>query len=49
MQVCIVYIVKEVASFWWLGQLMGMACKRYVLKLQTSRMTQKNVKLILIV
>ena len=26
-QVCIVYVVKEVVSFRWLGQLMGMACK----------------------
>ena len=27
-QVCIVYVVKEVASFRWIGQLMGVADKR---------------------
>ena len=28
MQVCIVYVVKEVASFWGLRQLMGVALTR---------------------
>ena len=28
MQVCVVYVVKEVASFQGLGQLIGVACNR---------------------
>ena len=27
-RVCVVYVIKEVVSFWWLSQLMGVACKR---------------------
>ena len=38
MRVCVVYVVnKKVASFWGLGQLMGVAHKECALKLQTSR------------
>ena len=33
MQVCIVYVVKEVASFWGLGQLMVRCVIERVLKL----------------
>ena len=39
MQVCVVYIVEEVASFWELGKLMSVAHNRtHSPALQTSRM-----------
>ena len=35
-QLCVVYVVKEVASFQGLGQLMGVVHKELALKLQST-------------
>ena len=35
-RLCVIYVVKEVTSFWGLGQLMGMACKRKLCRLRRN-------------
>ena len=49
-QVCAVYIVKEIASFWGLWQLMGMAYKRTLcLSYRPAGRLRKNVRLLITV